>query len=70
MKKFFAVGEHVVAIGTLCGWGKSTQHELKADTAHVWTLREGKAVRFEAFHDPMNWREVMGLVPDTQRMAA
>jgi ketosteroid isomerase-like protein len=71
MKKFFAVGDHVIAIGSFHGFGKSTGLELYADTAHVWTLRSGKAVRFEGFHDPTNWREVMGLVePESQRMAA
>ncbi len=71
MKKFFAVGDHVVVIGSFRGLGKSTGKDLDAATAHVWTLRSGKAVRFEGFHDPTEWREVLGLAqPEPQRMAA
>ncbi len=71
MKKFFAVGNHVVALGRFRGYGKVTGKTLDAATAHVWTFRNGKAVRFEAFHDPVNWRDVMGLAqPEPQRMAA
>ena len=71
MKKFFAVGDHVVAIGSFRGRGKSTGRELDADTAHVWTLLNGKAARFEGFHDPTEWREALGLAqPEPARKAA
>ncbi len=71
MKKFYAVGDHVVAVGSFRGRGKATGKDLNAPTAHVWTLRNGKAVRFEAFHDPARWREALGLAqPEPQRMAA
>lgn len=71
MRKFFAVGDHVVAIGSFRGRSKATGKELDATTAHVWTLRNGKAVRFEGFHDATEWREALGLnQPEPQRMAA
>jgi uncharacterized protein len=61
MKKFFAVGDHVIAIGSFRGRNRYTQLELEADTAHIWTFRQGKAVRFEGIHDPSSWEEVLGL---------
>ena len=71
MKHFHAVGDHVIAIGYFQGLGKTTGKELYAATAHVCTLRNGKIVRFEAFHDSANWLEALGLGrPELQRMAA
>jgi ketosteroid isomerase-like protein len=71
MRKFYAVGDHVIVIGHIHGKGKATGKELDAATAHVWTFRNGKAVRFEAFHDTESWLEALGLAhPEPQRMAA
>ena len=71
MKRFYTVGDHVIAIGYFKGRAKTTGKELDAATAHVCTLRNGKIVRFEAFHDSANWLEALGLVrPELQRMAA
>ncbi len=71
MKHFHAVGDHIIAIGYFHGRGKATGKELDAATAHVCTLRNGKIVRFEAFHDSANWLAALGLVrPELQRMAA
>ncbi len=71
MKKFVAVGDHVVAIGRFRGRGKITRKDLDAVTVHIWTLRDGRAVRFEAFHDLASWQEALGLAqPESQRLAA
>ena len=71
MKKFYVVGENVIAIGYFHGRGKTTGRELDAATAHVCTFRDGKIVRFEAFHDTENWFEALGLAqPETRRLAA
>jgi ketosteroid isomerase-like protein len=44
---------------------------LDAATIHIWTLRDGKAVRFEAYHDEASWLDAMGLArSNSQRMAA
>ncbi len=71
IKKFYPVGDHIVAIGSFHGRGKTTGKELDAATAHVWTLRNGRIVRFEAFHDAASWLETLGLMhPETHRIAA
>ncbi len=71
MKQFFGVGDHIIAIGCFHGRGKATGKELDAATAHVCTLRNGKIVRFEAFHDLDSWLEALGLAhAEPQRLAA
>ena len=70
ISQFFPVGDHVIAIGRFTGRGKNTGKELNAATAHVWTMRNGRAVRFEAFHDEANWLQALGQQRETERMAA
>ena len=71
IKEFFAVGNHVIAIGRIHGWGVGTGRELDAAVAHLWTLQDGKAVRVQAFHDPNAWQGVVAQAqPEAQRMAA
>ena len=41
--------------------------KLDAAAAHVWTLRDGKAVRFAAFHDALSWQQAL---PELQTLAA
>ncbi len=68
IKKYYEVGDYVVVLGRFYGRGKITGKELRAPTAHIWTLRNGKAVRFEAYHDTASWLEALGAT--TERMAA
>jgi ketosteroid isomerase-like protein len=71
MNKFYGVGDHIIAIGYFHGRGKTTGKELDAATAHICTFRNGRIVRFEAFHDPASWLETLGLTQgEPQRMAA
>jgi len=71
MKKFFAIGEHVIAVGSCRGRGKTTRIKLEAATAHVWTLCDGRAVRFEGIHDILEWQVALGLtLVQSNRMAA
>ncbi len=71
MTHFFDVADHVIAIGTFHGRSRETGKELNAPAAAVWTFQDGKAVRYQAFHDVAKWGEALGLAkPETQRMAA
>ena len=70
MKKFVAVGDHVVAIGKFHGRSKATNLDLDASVVHVWTLRNGRGVRVEAFHDILEWQAALGLTQIQSRMAA
>ena len=71
MRKFYAVGDHVIAIGYFRGRGKITGKPLDSSTAHVCTMRNGKIVRLEGFHDSDGWLEMQGVAHvEPQRLAA
>jgi ketosteroid isomerase-like protein len=60
-RKFFAVGDMVAVLGHSTGRGRLSDHKLIAPTVHLWTLRNGKAVKFQAFHDLAAWETALGL---------
>jgi len=51
-EEFIDAGEQVVVIGTLRGVGQVSGMEIGQRQGYVWTIRDGKAVRFEWFNDP------------------
>jgi hypothetical protein len=51
LERFVDAGDRVVVIGTLHGTARSSGLELGRRQGYVWTLRDGKAVRFEWFND-------------------
>ncbi len=53
--QFLDAGDRVVVTGRFLGRGKDTGSDLNATFAHVWTLRNGKAVRFQNYTDTANW---------------
>lgn len=44
--EFIDGGDTIVALGKYSGTYKATNKSFQADFAHVWQLRDGKAVRF------------------------
>ena len=52
---------HVVAIGHTQGIVHATGREFEVPAVHVWTIREGKAVKFEAYIDTFQMRVALGL---------
>jgi ketosteroid isomerase-like protein len=51
-ERFLEAGDRVVVIGTLSGTGRGSGVEIGRRQGYVWTIRDGKAVRFEWFNDP------------------
>ena len=51
-EEFIDAGESVVVIGTLHGVGQGSGMEIGQRQGYVWTIRDGRAVRFEWFNDP------------------
>jgi ketosteroid isomerase-like protein len=49
--EFIDGGDQVVTLGRYSGMYKATGKSFEADFAHVWTLRDGKAVRFRQYVD-------------------
>jgi hypothetical protein len=52
---------HVVAIGRTRGHVVATGREFDVPETHVWTLKSGKVVRFEAYIDTPLMRKALGL---------
>jgi len=59
-ERFVAVGEDVVVIGIARGTSASGI-EAKWRQGYVWTVRDGKAIRFRWFNDPAEAIEAVGL---------
>ena len=51
--EFIDGGETIVALGKYSGTYKRTNKSFQADFAHVWKLRDGKAVRFIQYVDTL-----------------
>ena len=54
-------GERVILLATLHGRGRGSGAEVAIKLSHVWTVREGKAVRFEWFNSTGEALEAAGL---------
>lgn len=52
---------HVVAVGHTRGSVRTTRREFEVPIVHVWTIKEGKALRFEAYIDTSQMRVALGL---------
>ena len=57
-KNFFDLGEYVLAVGEGHLRAKATGKEWNGPFAHVWTVRNGKIVRWQGFADARRVAEV------------
>ncbi len=60
-EKYIEHGEHVVVLCRYRGRGKGSGAEVDVNGAHVWTLRDGKVIRLEAFASAVSALESVGL---------
>jgi hypothetical protein len=51
--EFIDGGEAIVVLGKYSGTYKATGKSFQADFAHVWKLRDGKAIRFVQYVDTL-----------------
>lgn len=51
--EFIDGGDTIVALGKYSGVYKATRKSFQADFAHVWKLRDGRAVRFVQYVDTL-----------------
>lgn len=54
-------GENVVVLGRYTATNKSTGKPLDAQFVHVWSLRDGKIVRFQQYADTAQFARVTGV---------
>jgi ketosteroid isomerase-like protein len=55
------VGDRVLVIATMRGHGTGSGVEIDNRHGAVWSIRDGKAVRFQWFHEPAQAFEAVGL---------
>ncbi len=60
LEQVIDAGDDVVVIGIARGTGASGV-EVQWRQGYVWTVRDGKAVRFQWFNDPAEAREAAGV---------
>jgi ketosteroid isomerase-like protein len=51
--EFIDAGDTIVVLGQYSGSYKATSKSFKANFAHVWKVREGKAIRFVQYVDTL-----------------
>jgi ketosteroid isomerase-like protein len=50
-ERFTEIGDSVVVLGMLYGRGRLSGVPLRSPFGHVWTFRDGKAIRLEGYLD-------------------
>ena len=50
-EEWLDAGERIVVLGTYSGRHKSTGKQVRAQFAHIWSVREGRVVRFQQYTD-------------------
>jgi ketosteroid isomerase-like protein len=50
---FTADGERIVALGYYHGKFRGKTEEFRTQVAHIWTIRDGKAVKFQQYLDTL-----------------
>ena len=58
-EEFVDGGDQVVVLGRYRGVAKRTGNVLDVPFVHVWTLRDGKAIRFRQFLDTAGWNAAL-----------
>ena len=58
---FIASRDHVVALCRYTGRGKGSGVDVDTHGAHLWTFREGRAIRLKIFSTPERALEAAGL---------
>jgi uncharacterized protein len=61
VERFIDARDRVVVIATMRGRGSASGVEIERRHGSVWTIRDGKAVRFQWFYEPDEALEAAGL---------
>jgi ketosteroid isomerase-like protein len=61
VERLIDAGARVVVIATMRGYGSASGVQIERRHGSVWTIRDGKAVRFQWFYEPNHALEAVGL---------
>jgi ketosteroid isomerase-like protein len=65
LERLHAAGDRIAALVRYRARGRGSGVELEGRESALWTIREGKVVRYEWFHDPNDAFDALGGTPDT-----
>ena len=52
-------GDRIVVLGTYTGKNKATGKSVRAQFAHVWTVKDGKAIRMQQYTDTKQFADAI-----------
>lgn len=58
-EEWLDAGDRVVVLGTYSGTHKATGRQVRAQFAHIWSVREGRVVRFQQYTDTKQFAETV-----------
>jgi ketosteroid isomerase-like protein len=62
-ERFIDAGDDVVVIATLTGTSREARIPIERRQGYVWTIKDGKAIRFRWFSSPEHAFEALGIEP-------
>ncbi|TMK97828.1 MAG: DUF4440 domain-containing protein [Actinobacteria bacterium] len=66
LERLHAAGDRIAALVRYRARGRGSGVELEGRESALWTIRDGKVVRYEWFHDPNDAFDALGRTPDAQ----
>ncbi len=63
-REFRQVGDHILVLGQVRAVPKDGDHEITSSTGWIWEVRDGRALRLQAYTDPERALEARGLGGD------
>jgi uncharacterized protein len=63
LRRVVGFGDTVLVEGRYRATARATGRPLDAQFAHVWDLRDGRAVRWQQYTDTLQHADVMGVLP-------
>ncbi len=60
-ERFIDAGDEVVVVATLTGTSRGARVPVKREQGYVWTIRDGRAIRFRWFNTAQEALEAVGL---------
>jgi ketosteroid isomerase-like protein len=58
-EEWMDAGNRVVVLGTYAGTHRGTSKRVRAQFAHVWSLKEGRVARFQQYTDTKQFADVV-----------
>jgi uncharacterized protein len=58
-EEWLDAGDRIVVLGTYSGTHKATGGEVRAQFAHIWSVREGDVVRFQQYTDTKQFADTV-----------